>query len=290
MRRIPYRAVAVFAVVLAVLLAGAAAAGAVPQRILQAGGVCGANPGPPDSANPAIFVTEPLAGGSSTSPLAVAGQAQVFEGVVSLALKDAGGATIVAGTTQATGGAPARAPFTTSLSFSVASVTPACLWVFESSARDGSPINVVQVPVTLVPVQPNVPITYPAGWNLIGVPNGSTIPGPLGPFYTFQAGDTAYQAVQNLQQGLGYWAFFATPTTASLPFTGPRTVTMLIPARQYVMVGNPGSAAAILSGADVAYVYDSATGYRQTDQIPPGQGAWVFSSTGSRLTITSGPR
>jgi hypothetical protein len=239
---------------------------------------------------PAIVVSAPLPNAQSTSPLAVSGQARVFEAVVSLALKDAGGATIVAGTTQTQAGAPALAPFSTALSFNVTGVTPACLWVFEASARDGSPVNVVQVPLTLLPASPSVPITYPAGWNMIGVPAGAIIPGPLGPLYTFQAGDTGYHAVQNLQPGFGYWAFFATPATATLPFTGPLILTRTMPAGQYIMVGNPGSAAAILSGADVAYIYDPATGYQQTDQIPPGEGAWVFSYAGGTLTITSGPR
>jgi hypothetical protein len=239
---------------------------------------------------PVIVVSAPLPNAQSTSPLAVSGQARVFEAVVSLALKDAGGATIVAGTTQTQAGAPALAPFAAALSFNVTGVTPACLWVFEASARDGSPVNVVQVPLTLLPASPSVPITYPAGWNMIGVPAGAIIPGPLGPLYTFQAGDTGYHAVQNLQPGFGYWAFFATPATATLPFTGPLILTRTMPAGQYIMVGNPGSAAAILSGADVAYIYDPATGYQQTDQIPPGEGAWVFSYAGGTLTITSGPR
>lgn len=133
-------------------------------------------------------------------------------------------------------------------------------------------------------------ITYPAGWNLIGVPGGTTIPGPLGPIYTFQAGDTAYKMVQNLQPGTGYWIYFSTPASVTLPFTGPLQMTKQLPAGQYIMVGNPGNAAAILSGADAAYLYDPVSGYQPTDQIPPGEGAWVISNAGGTLAIRSGIR
>jgi hypothetical protein len=46
---------------------------------------------------------------------------------------------------------PALAPFSTSVAFSVGSEQPGCIRVFEESARDGSPVNVVQVPVVLAP-------------------------------------------------------------------------------------------------------------------------------------------
>jgi hypothetical protein len=46
---------------------------------------------------------------------------------------------------------PALSPFAASVPFSVATEQPGCIRVFEASARDGSPVNVVQVPVTLSP-------------------------------------------------------------------------------------------------------------------------------------------
>jgi hypothetical protein len=122
------------------------------------------------------------------------------------------------------------------------------------------------------------------------VPLGTNIPGPLGPIYTWQAGDMAYEMVQNPQQGTGYWVYFAMPTSVTLKFTGPLQITKPLPAGQYIMVGNPGNAAAILRGADAAYLYDPTTGYQLTDQIPPGEGAWVISQAGGTLTILSGIR
>jgi hypothetical protein len=132
--------------------------------------------------------------------------------------------------------------------------------------------------------------TYAAGWNLIGVPAGTSILGQGSPFYTWQAGSSAYGVSQVPQPGLGYWMFLGNPTTVTLPFTGPQAITTVLPPGQFVMVGNPGSAAAILTGADVAFLYDPINGYQQTTQLPPGAGAWVYSATGGILTITSGIR
>ena len=43
------------------------------------------------------------------------------------------------------------APFSTTIDFIVTKPTPACMWVYEASARDGLPIHVVQISVTLIP-------------------------------------------------------------------------------------------------------------------------------------------
>lgn len=109
---------------------------------------CQSNPDPVDASDPSIIVTAPASGATVTSPVHVAGQARVFEATVSLTLFDANGDEITSTTTNAAEGQVLSA-FSTDVSFSVTSDTPACLWVFESSAKDGSPVNVVQVPLTL---------------------------------------------------------------------------------------------------------------------------------------------
>jgi hypothetical protein len=132
-----------------------------------------------------------------------------------------------------------------------------------------------------------IKVTYQPGWNLIAVPLNTTIPGPLGPLYTYQAGDTTYEMVQNTQPGLGYWAFFSTPTTATLSAGSPQRVSLPLPAGQWVMVGNPGSFPATVHGADMVYAYNPSTGYQQTTALQPGQGAWVFSASGGTVTIAN---
>lgn len=132
------------AILLAVLIATAVGASGVSAQ----SNVCQTNPGPVDAADPSITVTAPAANAAVTSPIHVTGQARVFEAVVSLTLFDAAGDEVVSTTTMAAEG-QTLSSFSTDVAFSVTSDTPACLWVFESSARDGSPVNVVQIPLTL---------------------------------------------------------------------------------------------------------------------------------------------
>ena len=135
-----------FALVLSISVGAFAALGAPGAQAQQ--NVCKPNPSPVDSSDPSIIVTAPAAGASVSSPIHVAGQARVFEATVSLTLYDANGAEIVSTTTNAAEGQVLSA-FSTDVAFSVATPASACLWVFEVSARDGSPVNVVQVPLTL---------------------------------------------------------------------------------------------------------------------------------------------
>jgi hypothetical protein len=119
---------------------------------------CQTNPDPVDAADPSVVVSSPTANASVTSPLTVTGQARVFEATVSLALYDAGGNEIATATTMAAEGG-VLSDFSGSITFSVTASTPACLWVFEASAEDGRPVNVVQVPLTLTTSTGGLPST-----------------------------------------------------------------------------------------------------------------------------------
>lgn len=143
------------AVTLLFLLAGLQLA--VPHTGLAQESACQANPSPVDASDPSIIVSGPSDGASVTSPITVEGQARVFEAVVSFALYDASGTELSTATGQADEG-QVLSPFTATIDFSVTADTPACLWVFEASAQDGSPVNVVQVELTLQP-EPSLPPT-----------------------------------------------------------------------------------------------------------------------------------
>ncbi len=107
---------------------------------------CKPNPSPVNASDPSIIVTAPAAGASASSPIRVTGQARVFEATVSLTLYDGSGAEIASTTTNAAEG-QVLSPFSTDVSYTGATLASACLWVFEASARDGSPVNVVQIPL-----------------------------------------------------------------------------------------------------------------------------------------------
>ena len=114
---------------------------------------CGANPAPYiASLAPADFgfreLAAPRPGATLRSPLTVSGRANPFEGAYAVAILDAGGATIATADFMKDNRALA---FSAMLPFSVTAETAACVWVHERSGRDGSPTNVTQVPVQLVP-------------------------------------------------------------------------------------------------------------------------------------------
>jgi len=110
--------------------------------------VCAENPDPGTA--DVVKVDEPLEGDSVTSPVGVRGKIAAFEATFRIAIYDADGATIADVTAMSSEG-QTLAPFEAEVPFSVTQETPACLWVYEASARDGLPIHVVQIPVILQP-------------------------------------------------------------------------------------------------------------------------------------------
>src|SRR5215467_7825270 len=98
---------------------------------------------------PAITVQSPVIGGQVTSPVTVSGTADVFEAVVSLRVLDSAGHELARTFTTATCGTGCRGSYSVSVSYSVPRTQPGTIEVFESSAKDGQPVNVQQIPVTL---------------------------------------------------------------------------------------------------------------------------------------------
>lgn len=98
---------------------------------------------------PPILVTSPLIGATVTSPVTVAGTANVFEAVVSIEILNASGKEIARTFTMASCGTGCRGTYSTSVAFSVPVTQKGTILVFERSARDGSPVHVQRIPVTL---------------------------------------------------------------------------------------------------------------------------------------------
>ena len=98
-----------------------------------------------------MIVDTPAAGDTVTSPVTVSGRARVFEAVVSITIFDANGNIIADTSTMASAGGPSLAPYSADVPFTVSQMQQGCVRVFEASAKDGSPINVVQVEVNLAP-------------------------------------------------------------------------------------------------------------------------------------------
>ncbi len=100
---------------------------------------------------PAIFVEKPLPGATSKSPLKISGTANVFEAVFKAEVRDASGAVVGSKTVTATSGTGTRGTFADSVPFTVTRTQMGSLVVFAESPRDGSRIDVVTIPVKLVP-------------------------------------------------------------------------------------------------------------------------------------------
>lgn len=93
-----------------------------------------------------IELVKPQAGEKVISPLAVSGRANVFEGQVSLRIKDADGVVIgQGGGTACMGETPC--PFTTQLTFTKPKGKTGTIEAFTLSAKDGSVEDLVSLPI-----------------------------------------------------------------------------------------------------------------------------------------------
>jgi hypothetical protein len=100
-----------------------------------------------ESFEPPVFVERPGVGASLSSPFVVEGRATVFEATVNIDLLDADEEVLVETFATATEGAPGRGAFSKRITFSTGSDGG---WVvaYESSAKDGSHLHEVRVPVS----------------------------------------------------------------------------------------------------------------------------------------------
>ena len=104
-----------------------------------------------DDLLPAILVESPLIGQRIPNPVTVSGTANVFEATVSLRILDENGKVVANTFTTATCGTGCRGDYSVSVHYSVDHQQDGTVEVYESSAKDGSAINVVDIPVTLKP-------------------------------------------------------------------------------------------------------------------------------------------
>jgi hypothetical protein len=124
----------------------------------------------------------------------------------------------------------------------------------------------------------SVVVSYPAGWAVVGGPEGSILRGAVDRIYTLRPGDTDYRsfsASSPLRAGWGYWAFF--PDGGSIDLApGLFTYTITPDPGQWLMVGNPSSyAVATISGATV-----------QTEQLlGVGRGAFVMANGAVTVSV-----
>jgi len=98
---------------------------------------------------PAILVDSPTPGAAVSCPVTVTGTANVFEAQVNVRVLDENGREVAKTFTLATCGTGCRGRFSVSVTYHVSHEQQGIIEVLDYSAKDGSPENVYDVPVTL---------------------------------------------------------------------------------------------------------------------------------------------
>ncbi|MHB0981449.1 MAG: GerMN domain-containing protein [Thermoleophilia bacterium] len=100
-----------------------------------------------DSLTPAILVESPTIGDTVTSPLHIYGTSNVFEGTSQVRLVDQNGKTIVEQYVTATSGTGTRGTWEVTVPFQADPGSTITLSTFEYSAKDGSMVNITEIPL-----------------------------------------------------------------------------------------------------------------------------------------------
>ncbi|MET8045895.1 Gmad2 immunoglobulin-like domain-containing protein [Micromonospora sp. NPDC005215] len=101
---------------------------------------------------PPIVVSGPAPGDRVSAPLVVTGTADVFEATVSVRVLDAAGREVAAGFGTASCGSGCRGGYRVVVGWRTVREQKGTVEVYEVSARDGTRINTMAVPVVLAPV------------------------------------------------------------------------------------------------------------------------------------------
>jgi hypothetical protein len=104
-----------------------------------------------EAVTPAIMVESPAVGDGVSSPMRVRGTSNVFEATSQINIVDADGLIIAEKTVTASSGTGTRGTFDVLVPFEVDRAQRGALIVFEYSAKDGSQVNVVEIPLDLRP-------------------------------------------------------------------------------------------------------------------------------------------
>jgi hypothetical protein len=100
---------------------------------------------------PPIFVDQPAWGGDLPSPGRVTGMANVFEAQFRLQVLDSQRHVLAEAPVRASCGTGCWGTFDVTIPYSVAAAQWGTLRVFDSSPKDGAPIDVREYPVRLTP-------------------------------------------------------------------------------------------------------------------------------------------
>jgi hypothetical protein len=135
------------------------------------------------------------------------------------------------------------------------------------------------------------PVRYPAGWNIVAAPDGTTLPLVL---YGWDPVSGTYQQVPSggpLKGGQGYWTFASQDVNLGIGKAGAEVMCVSLPAGKWTLIGNPsGISTVTVNGIDSVWAYDPTAGaYQMTSSLKVGQGAWAYSASGATISLSAGP-
>jgi germination protein M len=102
-----------------------------------------------EDVTPAILIESPTPGQSVTSPIRATGTGNTFEADFIAEVRDAKGKVITQAFERATSGTGTRGTFDFAIAYTVPTTAMGSLVLYEDSAKDGTPINVVTIPLKL---------------------------------------------------------------------------------------------------------------------------------------------
>lgn len=99
--------------------------------------------------SPTILIESPVLGDTIESPVTITGTANVFEARFQISIRNSENASVIDQAVQAASGTGTRGAFMTEPAFEQPSGTKATIVAWYASPKDGAPVEVVRVPVTV---------------------------------------------------------------------------------------------------------------------------------------------
>jgi hypothetical protein len=129
---------------------GQAGVTATPSTETPIADVCEPNPAPATPETNVIESPEPLSKHQGSLGVTVEGQIASATGSFKIRIYDARGA-VVSGASGVAAQPGVLSPFSQLVTALTVGEQPACIWVYEESPQDGSPVNVAQLPIVIQP-------------------------------------------------------------------------------------------------------------------------------------------
>jgi hypothetical protein len=141
-------------------------------------------------------------------------------------------------------------------------------------------------PPPTVPTLTGTPVTYAAGYNMVGGPTGMSL-APAEVAYYFSNGAYGALSGRTATACQGYFAYFSTRLNLTVPAgsTGPTQTCHLTAG--WNLLGNPFSGSAQLPAGLTGYYWDpGSASYLQLNTIPQGGAVYVYATVAEDVILT----